>query len=160
MRCLKLLGLLSSLTSLLLVSDFHMAKADHGGYHALPKIIIEKPNIQRRTLPRTVVGGVCPVNLPQRCPPGYTCRHIKSPDQRSGATNIDPEYACVYDSPDTSCPPGFTMDVQGRGRTLSFTCTSRRMVDPMQWCNSVQRGYMGSYREHNGKVEFICGRDG
>ena len=161
MRCLKLLGFLFSLTSLLLVSDFHMAKADHGGYHALPKIIIEKPNIQRRTLPRTVVGGVCPVNLPQRCPPGYTCRHIKTPDQAGGTPTIDPEYACVLNSSDMSCPPGFTMDVQpGRGKTLSFTCTSRQMADPMQWCNSVQRGYMGYYRSQNGKVEFICGRQG
>ena len=160
MRCSKVLGLLFSLTSLLFVSDFHKAKADHGGYHALPKIIIEKPNIQRRTLPRTVVGGLCPVNLPQRCPPGYTCRHIKSPNQRSGAPGVDPEYACVSDSTNMSCPRGFTMEVQDSRGTVSFTCTSSRMVDPMQWCNSVQRGYQGYYRMHNGKVEFICGREG
>lgn len=160
MRCLKLLGLLFSLTSLLLVSDFQIAKAEHGGFHALPNNIIKKPNIQNRTLPRTVVGGLCPVNLPQRCPPGYTCRHIKSPDQRSGTPTIDPEYACVSDSSNMSCPPGFTMEVQGRGRTLSFICTSSRMVDPTQWCNSVQRGYQGFYRIQNGKLEFICGRQG
>ena len=160
MRFPKLILFFLTMASLVFVSDLQTAKADHGGFHALPKIIIEKPNIQRRTLPRTVVGGLCPVNLPQRCPPGYTCQHIKSPDQRSGARTIDPEYACVSNATNMSCPPGFTMEVQGSGRTVTFTCTSSGMVDPMQWCNSVQRGYQGFYRIQNGKVEFICGREG
>ncbi len=162
----KLIPVFLSIASLLFVSEFRIANADHGGYHALPKIIIQKPNIpnvQRRTLPRTVIGDACQTNLNQRCPPGYACRHIKRPDQRSGTPTIDPEYACVYKAGDASCPPGFTIRMDNRqtgGRVVSFTCTSSQMVDPMQWCASVEFPYMGYYVVRNEELEFICGRDG
>ena len=155
----KLSPVFLTIVSLVLVSDFQVAKADHGGFHALPRIIIEKP-LPRRTMPQTVIGDACQVNN-QRCPPGYACRHIKRPDQRSGTPTIDPEYACVYNAGNASCPPGFTSEVTyGRGRVMSFTCTSSQMVDPMQWCSSVEPGYMGKYEFYNGKLEFVCGRDG
>ena len=38
----KLLPVFLTIVSLVLVSDFQVAKADHGGFHALPGII-EKP---------------------------------------------------------------------------------------------------------------------
>ena len=158
----KLLPVFLTIVSLVLVSDFQVAKADHGGFHALPRIIIEKPP-QRLTVPQTIIGDACPVNLPQRCPPGYTCRHIKRPDQRNSSRTIDPEYACVFNAGNASCPPGFTMrmeDRQTRGRTVTYSCTSTQMADPMQWCNSVQSSYMGYYELRNGELEFICGREG
>lgn len=158
----KLLPVFFTIVSLVLVSDFQVAKADHGGFHALPRIIIEKP-LPRQTMPQTVIGDACQVNLNQRCPPGYACRHIKRPDQRNSAPTIDPEYACVLKGGDASCPPGFTMrmdDRQTRGRVVSFTCTSSQMVDPMQWCSSVQSSYQGHYEIRNGELEFICGRQG
>ena len=157
----KLIPVFLSMASLLFVSDSRIANADHGGFHALPKIIIQKPNAQSRTLPRTVIGDACQTNLNQRCPPGYACRHIKRPDQRSGTPTIDPEYACVYKAGNASCPPGFTSEVNyGRGRVMSFTCTSSQMVDPTQWCNSVEPGYQGRYEFRNGELAFICGTQG
>lgn len=157
----KLLPAFLTIGSLVLVPDFQVAKADHGGFHALPRIIIEKP-LPGRTMPQRVIGDACQVNN-QRCPPGYTCRHIKRPDQRSGTPTIDPEYACVYKAGNASCPPGFTIGIDNRqtgGTVVSFTCTSSGMVDPMQWCASVEFPYMGYYVLRNGELEFICGRDG